>query len=477
MFKTFNGVKLYDLDSIHEILGLSKVSIRAYIKRGLIKARKIGIKWYVTEKNLFDFINQNQKMSDNYLQDSSNGSSSSDTYTDKEPVTTSGMQNVIDNQGTSYPELIDLTKVLPLESVVETWEFWLDTSLRLTYTSPLCEKITGYSTIEFMQNPGLVQQIVYEDDKAGFLKYINNPVSENLDVFKLRVVSRSGSLKLLSVTKKFVYNQSGDLMGTQVICRDITNEMIISVSKSQLNGFLEKVANELDLIVIVLDDNMHVIAFNNRAYLLSLIGFKSEISVGENILDLVPSSYKSDDAEIFARVLSGSTVRVFRQASMLETMKKNYLMHAFPIHFREANSNDICILLEDIENQLVRLKNYEYPSDKYFEKFDDVKTIVIATNKARELLYINNYGQETTGWRQSEVVGTTITDYMDAEGLAKLPVESDKFWQTGVNFGFPLMIKCKNGSMLKVRLMSFIEKNIADPIVVSFLKIQNSAEL
>ena len=66
---------------------------------------------------------------------------------------------------------------------------------------------------------------------------------------------------------------------------------------------------------------------------------------------------------------------------------------------------------------------------------------------------------------------------MDADGLAKLPVESDKFWQTGVNFGFPLMIKCKNGSMLKVRLMSFIEKNIADPIVVSFLKIQNSAEL
>jgi hypothetical protein len=46
----------YDLKSLSEILNLSVVTLRKYIKRGELKAKKIGKAYYVTEPNLLAFL-------------------------------------------------------------------------------------------------------------------------------------------------------------------------------------------------------------------------------------------------------------------------------------------------------------------------------------------------------------------------------------------------------------------------------------
>lgn len=50
-------VKVYTLDEVAEIVKLSKRTLYAYIKAGVLRASRIGKYWRVTSKNLQDFVN------------------------------------------------------------------------------------------------------------------------------------------------------------------------------------------------------------------------------------------------------------------------------------------------------------------------------------------------------------------------------------------------------------------------------------
>lgn len=55
------GLRVYDLNELCELLGVSLQVIRRYIKDGKLTASKIGRKYIITEKSLQDFINGNTK--------------------------------------------------------------------------------------------------------------------------------------------------------------------------------------------------------------------------------------------------------------------------------------------------------------------------------------------------------------------------------------------------------------------------------
>ncbi|MBA7500800.1 hypothetical protein ES704_03561 [subsurface metagenome] len=48
--------KLYSVEDLVSMLKISDRTVRAYLREGKIKARKIGLRWIVTEENLKKFI-------------------------------------------------------------------------------------------------------------------------------------------------------------------------------------------------------------------------------------------------------------------------------------------------------------------------------------------------------------------------------------------------------------------------------------
>jgi excisionase family DNA binding protein len=58
MPKKVGNLTLYSVNDLHEQLGLSKMTIRAYLRDGKIRARKLGVKWYVTEEALREYFNE-----------------------------------------------------------------------------------------------------------------------------------------------------------------------------------------------------------------------------------------------------------------------------------------------------------------------------------------------------------------------------------------------------------------------------------
>ena len=53
---TANETPVYDLKALSKKLNIGIRTLRKYIKRGELKARKIGQAYYVTESNLLAFL-------------------------------------------------------------------------------------------------------------------------------------------------------------------------------------------------------------------------------------------------------------------------------------------------------------------------------------------------------------------------------------------------------------------------------------
>lgn len=57
MPKIIGELRLYDLDELSSLLGMHKKSLTdKYIKTGVIRARKFGVRWYVSEEALKEYF-------------------------------------------------------------------------------------------------------------------------------------------------------------------------------------------------------------------------------------------------------------------------------------------------------------------------------------------------------------------------------------------------------------------------------------
>ena len=51
---------LYDVETLAKLLGIQERTIRAYLREGKLKGRKMARKWYVTEQSLQDYFEQSE---------------------------------------------------------------------------------------------------------------------------------------------------------------------------------------------------------------------------------------------------------------------------------------------------------------------------------------------------------------------------------------------------------------------------------
>jgi len=55
----FNNIKLYTVKEVSDILKITPRTLKTYIKEHKVSAKKIGGKWYISEKNLKEFLEIN----------------------------------------------------------------------------------------------------------------------------------------------------------------------------------------------------------------------------------------------------------------------------------------------------------------------------------------------------------------------------------------------------------------------------------
>ena len=103
------------------------------------------------------------------------------------------------------------------------WVYWLDNDHSFIYSSPSCERITGHTDEEFINDPTLFLRIIHPDDRALMVDhrktYGSNPDHGDLD---FRIICKDGSEKWIGHVCQPIITEDGRYLGRRSGNRDIT---------------------------------------------------------------------------------------------------------------------------------------------------------------------------------------------------------------------------------------------------------------
>jgi PAS domain S-box-containing protein len=107
------------------------------------------------------------------------------------------------------------------------WEFWLSPQHDVIYTSPSCERITGYLPHEFQQDPDLFLQIIHPDDLPKFEEHYCAEYKRDFSSsreLEYRIIHKNGSVRWISHLCGPVFGNDGVYIGIRGNNRDITEQ-------------------------------------------------------------------------------------------------------------------------------------------------------------------------------------------------------------------------------------------------------------
>jgi PAS domain S-box-containing protein len=103
------------------------------------------------------------------------------------------------------------------------WEFWSNMDGTMQYVSPSCERISGYTPGQFIDNPALFREIIIPEDQDIWSKHYHDTRKEpKAREIQFRIRTRDGTVCWIEHACQPVTGDQGELLGFRASNRDIT---------------------------------------------------------------------------------------------------------------------------------------------------------------------------------------------------------------------------------------------------------------
>ncbi len=133
------------------------------------------------------------------------------------------LRNSYENIKKQQQQIVDSEwKFKTLSECAHDWEYWITEEERVFFVSPSCERITGYTRDEFINDSDIRSRIVYPQDKALWESHAADFKSLQHEEIEFRIVTKSGEIKWLSHVCAPMY-ENDVFLGRRVSNRDITD--------------------------------------------------------------------------------------------------------------------------------------------------------------------------------------------------------------------------------------------------------------
>ena len=173
------------------------------------------------------------------------------------------------------------------------WEFWIDPLDHMIYCSPSCERITGYTSVEFEDNSQLVLDIIYPDDLPAYQEHKKKEMHAHVcdHEIQYRIHKKDGSIRWIGHFCRPVYDELGNFRGIRGSNKDITArkkmEELLTTSNQKYKLLSENIS---DGIFICKRGKFEYA--NNAVY--DIFGYEGHELEGLKLTKLVNTDYHED---------------------------------------------------------------------------------------------------------------------------------------------------------------------------------------
>ncbi len=192
------------------------------------------------------------------------------------------------------------------------WEYWINAEGNLVYISPSCERITGYTMSEFIEDPLLLTNIVHRDDVEKIERHKANITSTGeCKPLEFRINAKNGDVIWIGHVCQRVFDVDGNNIGIRASNREITKRKLAEAK-------ITRQTEELSLRNEELDAFAHTVAHDLRTPIGSIIGFA-------DILKENDSNISADEANEFLSNIATSgrkTLQILNSLLLLSEVRK-----------------------------------------------------------------------------------------------------------------------------------------------------------
>jgi PAS domain S-box-containing protein len=126
------------------------------------------------------------------------------------------------------------------------WEYWANLDDSLEYVSPSCERISGYQTRDFFDNPTLLKEIILPEDRDLWNQHYHDSRQELKPCeIQFRIQRRDGQIRWIEHNCQPVTDTKGHLQGFRASNRDITARKQVEEGIREREKDLRRLATQL----------------------------------------------------------------------------------------------------------------------------------------------------------------------------------------------------------------------------------------
>jgi len=124
------------------------------------------------------------------------------------------------------------------------WDYWQNPDGSLQYVSPSFKRFTGYEVEALNENPGLIDDVIFEGDKNAWeIHKTNLETIHKPETIQVRIQRKDGEIRWIEHNCQPVIDPQGSFLGIRVNNHDITERVKanekIELNSSRLNDLLE----------------------------------------------------------------------------------------------------------------------------------------------------------------------------------------------------------------------------------------------
>lgn len=143
------------------------------------------------------------------------------------------------------------------------WEYWEGQNQEIIYMTPSCERITGYSPVEFAADPGLLLRIIHPEDRRLMDQHLHDIAYQDGSLVDFRIVRRDGEIRWITHNCRAVSDRNGQPMGRRVSNRDNTERKQALLRLYEEKAFSQTLINSLPGVFYHIDSNGRLVGWND----------------------------------------------------------------------------------------------------------------------------------------------------------------------------------------------------------------------